>query len=157
MRILGGIGAQVMLPVVGRPPERTALTCGSAQNGHDELRRATRAECAVGKIAVVESGDEEHAQHIERDSRGEGRCAHPDCKNHQASEMQAHEGDYPQPIELILLGRCQLRLVTRVIGEPPEKTATNRGAGSSVRRGELACRHHGGRVPIWRMGSGKTR
>ena len=69
VRVALGVGVLVVVAVVGRPPQRTALHAGGADAGEDELHGTRGTEGAVREVAVVEAGDGEHAQHVE--SRGD--------------------------------------------------------------------------------------
>ena len=59
------VGEAVMDPVVAGPPERTLLEGGGAAEGHEELGHPAHAVAAVGEVAVVAGGDEEHPAQVQ--------------------------------------------------------------------------------------------
>jgi len=97
MRVFIGIGEAVMVAVMGGPPERSALDGGIAENREDELPEAAGLIRLVGKIAVIETRDGEHAHEIEhqRGRRRDPAPPHPD--DPEAHGVQNDEGGNPQP------------------------------------------------------------
>ena len=65
MRIQNGIRIAMMVAMVGSPPQRSALHTGGAYQGEQELHRTRGAERLVREIAVIETGQGEHAHGVE--------------------------------------------------------------------------------------------
>ena len=89
----------VMVPVVRRPPERTALRGAGAQNGKHKLRGPAGFEGFVGKVAVIEAGNREHPN--QEKSKGkhhrEGACA--GHQNQETGQVQCNKREYPYPVK----------------------------------------------------------
>src|SRR5688572_29699079 len=68
MHVLRGIGMQVVMPVLGGPPENALLPAALGQEGQDELENPAGPVSAVGEVAVISSPDREHAQPVQRDA-----------------------------------------------------------------------------------------
>jgi hypothetical protein len=60
------VRVDVVVAMMGRPPDRAALHRRGAQQAEDELTDARGLEGAVRKVAMIETGDGEHAHHVER-------------------------------------------------------------------------------------------
>jgi len=101
MRILRGIGVAVVVAVVRGPPQGAALHATGADRREYELHQARGAECAVRKIAVVEAGQGEHPDRVQRRGHADSkpRCAHPEHR--QARQVQTDEGSGTQPVHAI--------------------------------------------------------
>jgi len=61
VRVARAVGEAVVLAMVAGPPEHALLHGALGAHGQDELEGAARPEGAVGEVAVVAGGDEEHA------------------------------------------------------------------------------------------------
>ena len=66
MHILGRIGMQMMLAMLGRPPQDALLGARLGKEGEDELEHPRGRIGAMGEIAVVSSTDRKDTQPIER-------------------------------------------------------------------------------------------
>ena len=67
--VLLGVGVQVVLAVLGRPPEHALLRRALGEAGEHELAGAAGLEGAVREVAVVAGADAEHAQPVEGDAQ----------------------------------------------------------------------------------------
>ncbi len=98
------VGMLVMMAMLLRPPQGAALDGGGADDREAKLRKARGLESAMGKIAVIKSGDGEHSDHIKRE-RGYHCCPTPTHPNKaQATDVQTEEGKAAYPIDAI--GLC---------------------------------------------------
>lgn len=94
------VGVLVVVAMDACPPEGTSLEGGAAPNGHDKLEGAGGAEGAMGKIAVVETGDSEHANHVEANGDDDGGRTPTNCQDQEAAEMDEEVGDAASGIDL---------------------------------------------------------
>ncbi len=72
MQVVGGVGIEVVMPVLGRPPQDALLPCALGQRRQQELIDSAGRIGPVGEVAVVAPGHREHAQPIKDDSQGHG-------------------------------------------------------------------------------------
>src|SRR5271168_2290601 len=93
MNILGLVGPLVVQPMMRRPPQRAALHGGRADHREYKLRGARSLERSMRKIAVIESGDGEHADEIQRDADADRDRAPSDPNHSQAHQVNDHERD----------------------------------------------------------------
>jgi hypothetical protein len=91
----------MMVSMIGRPPKGAALSRRRAQNGEDELGRPRSFECPVRKIPVIDPGDTEHPDQIERNSGANRGPAPADDKDGQAAQMQNNKRQAADPIDAI--------------------------------------------------------
>ena len=96
--------ADVMVAVVGRPPQRAALHAGGADAGERELHGARGAEGAVRKVAVIEAGDREHAHARTVRRRRRAPAARRRPRTRQAGHVQRHERRSAQPVDAVGAG-----------------------------------------------------
>jgi len=78
----------------------------------------------MGKVAVVDARDPEHADDIQEDRHSNGRPTPPDEKDGEEGQAQEYEGDGPDPFLLIGMIFFHLRLR---IGIEPGDNATWKG------------------------------
>jgi hypothetical protein len=81
----------MVVTMVGGPPDGAALHGRGTQQAENELADAGGLEGAVGKVAVIEAGDREHAHGIgdQRDDQGDRADTDPD--DGKAGEVHADE------------------------------------------------------------------
>jgi hypothetical protein len=90
----------MVMPVVGRPPDRSALQGGAAAYRADELEDPGCPEAPVGEIPMVEGGDEEHAREVEKNGASHGDPADADPEDSKAAGMDSQVGDAVNPVDL---------------------------------------------------------
>jgi hypothetical protein len=107
VRVLGPIGVRVVVPVVGCPPDGSALHGGGAEQAEDELADAGRLEGAVGEVTVVEAGDREHAHEVADHGHGDRDRTPADHEHQQAGRVHADERQDAGPLDPVFadLGR----------------------------------------------------
>src|SRR6185312_6636016 len=76
MKILIGVGNQMMMSMMGRPPKRTFLVSGSPCERDQKLKKPAGAIGAMGQQAVKARGDRKHSHDIERQTGDDRDCAH---------------------------------------------------------------------------------
>ena len=91
MNVEFGIGMEVVVAMVGRPPQDALLRRRLRHHGENALKRAARLVGAVGKVPMIAGPDGEDSQPVKTDSdrhrlRGDPR---PDCR--EAGQMHDHE------------------------------------------------------------------
>ena len=105
-----------MMAMGGGPPEGASLHGGISEEGENELRGARSFETAMGKVAMIESGDGEHADEVEHDGGNHGERAPADHEDKEAGEVQKNVGNRAAEIEAVTFcdGRVVLGLIVRV-------------------------------------------
>ena len=104
MHIVRGVGMTVMIAVMRRPPQRSALHAGRADQREGELHRARGAEALVREVAVIETGDREHPYRVQRcrDRDRDRRDAHPEHR--EAGDVHRQERQRAQPVDAVAIG-----------------------------------------------------
>lgn len=85
------VGMFVMMAMRGSPPQGAALHGGVSDDREDELKSPRGFVRAMRKVAVIETGDCEHADEIERDRRDDRDGANTDPDYSEAAEVQKDE------------------------------------------------------------------
>ena len=67
------VGVRVVVAMVRGPPDRAALHADAPSTANTNCAGARGLERAVREVAVVEAGDREHAQHVQRDRHARRR------------------------------------------------------------------------------------
>ena len=90
----------MMMPVMRRPPDGSALESRAASEGAYELEGAGGSEASVGEVPVVEAGDEEHAREVKQQGapNRDPADAYLWKENSQAPGMDDDVGDTPNPV-----------------------------------------------------------
>src|SRR6476469_2787736 len=65
MHVVFGIGMQMMMSMLGRPPQNAFLRGALRKPGQDELKHSTGSKSPMGEIAVVACSDRKHTDDIE--------------------------------------------------------------------------------------------
>jgi hypothetical protein len=133
MRVAAGVGMPVMIAMVRCPPQGPALHAGSSDGGEDELQHPRGLERAVRKVAVIKTGEREHAQRVQRHRHAYRKPRRTDPEHRQASQMQRNEGQCTQPVDAI-----GARFVQGLVGlriHPATQAADARGQPSTRWRG----------------------
>ena len=93
----------MMVPVMRRPPDGSALESRGASEGAYELEGAGGPEAPVGEVPVVESGDEEHAREVKQQGapNRDPADAYLRKENSQATGMDGDVGDTSNPVYLV--------------------------------------------------------
>jgi len=89
----------VVVAMVRRPPQRAALNAARTEQPEQELHRSRGSEGLVREIAVVEAGDREHPQRVQRKRHDDGEPRYADEEHAEAGDMQADEGQYARPVD----------------------------------------------------------
>jgi hypothetical protein len=71
MRVLWRVGVAMMMPMMGRPPQRSALDARRADQREYKLHRTRGLEGTMRKITMVEAGNGEHAHGVHRSGNDE--------------------------------------------------------------------------------------
>ena len=133
------VGMFVVVSMGGGPPERTTLHRAVAEDGKKKLAKARCLEGAMGKVAVVEAGDREHADEVEKDGGDKDSGVDSDPENGKAAEVEKNERQGAFPIDLIRqvggIG-CFLTPVVRIkpLADHPEGCGKNALLGIQGRR-----------------------
>ena len=107
MHVLVGIRMQVMVPMLGRPPQHALLRGALRQDREHELEGAAGRIGAVREIAVIARADREDAQPVEHhadDHRLPGDAG-PDRR--EAGEMDQHERHCRRVHDVVVRGRAR--------------------------------------------------
>ena len=115
MNILFLVRVLVMMPMHPRPPERTALRAGQAEEGGDELSDPRNLERLVAEIPVVKTGDEEHPREVKKHRRGHRDPTPPGPDNPEAAEVQNDEGNQTPPLHALGLIADHFRVALEII------------------------------------------
>ena len=87
MKIFGLISIQMMMSVIGGPPQGPALKGGIAQNREEKLHNSVRLESPVGKITMIKSRDGKHSNDVERNGGVNRSPAPADNERRQAHQV----------------------------------------------------------------------
>jgi hypothetical protein len=93
MHVVLGVGMQVMVAMLGGPPQHALLHAALRHEGQDELKRPAGRIGAVREIAMVAGPDEEDAHPIERDADHQRLPGDAGPQRGHAREMDEHERD----------------------------------------------------------------
>ena len=85
------VGEEMVLAMLGRPPEDALLRRALRNNSEDELESPARFVGAVRKITVVASANGENAQPVERDAKNDRPGGHSGPDRGKADKMHKHE------------------------------------------------------------------
>src|SRR5262245_41200001 len=88
-----GVGKQVMMAVLGGPPQHALLRRALRQQGKNELEGAAGREGAMREVAMIAGPDSEDAQPIEHEANGNRLPSDAGPDRRRAGEMHQHEGD----------------------------------------------------------------
>ncbi len=91
MRIAAGVGMSMVVAMMRRPPQRPALHAGGPDGGEHELQHPRRLERAVREVAVVKTGEREHAQRVQRHRHAHRKPGRTDPEHRQAGQVQGDE------------------------------------------------------------------
>ena len=101
MDVVLGVGVLVVMPMHRRPPERSALHGGVAEDCECELRPARRVECAVGEVAMIKTGDREHSHGVQCECDRDSRPTPTDPNDPDAADVQEDERKTAAKLETI--------------------------------------------------------
>ena len=88
-----GVAVAVVVPVVGRPPQRALLRGRGGAERHHELPEPVEPVAPMGEVAVVAGGDEEHPPEVEGDAQHDRRHRHAGEDGEQRQQVQQQERD----------------------------------------------------------------
>lgn len=126
MRIKIRISVAMMVAMVRRPPQRTALHAGGAKQGKRELCAARSPEGSVREVAVIEPRQREHPDRVQRGGNHERDWGYPDPKHTKAAEMQRDEWRRTQPVDTVRAWIIRFSVPCFASIEPLAKTRTMR-------------------------------
>jgi len=89
--IAGLIAEAMVVPMMGRPPQRTFLHGCRSKDSENELKRAAGLVGAVSEIAMVACGNPEHPDERHACEQGQNSCRERDPENSDAGEMGEYE------------------------------------------------------------------
>ena len=100
------VGMDVVVAVLGRPPQHALLGGALREAGEDELECPTRGEGAVRKIAMVGRADGEDPHGIEREADPQRGGAHARPDGGETGEVDQHErnGGGVEDVVVIVVG-----------------------------------------------------
>jgi hypothetical protein len=87
MDILIGVGVLVMMPMLGRPPERTLLRGGAPKKGEAKLEKSTGFIASMREITMKSSRDAEFADKEHEGTERHGLQIHSSPKHGETREM----------------------------------------------------------------------
>src|SRR6476659_3908485 len=93
MDVLLGIGMQMVMPLLGRPPDDALLRGRLGHECENELKRPAGRIGAVREIAMVSGHDGKDAQPIERNADGQRLPGDARPDRREAAEMDEYEGN----------------------------------------------------------------
>jgi hypothetical protein len=117
---------RMMMAMMRGPPDRSALHGGGAEHREDELTGARGLERAMREVAVIKTGDGEHAYRVERHGRDDSRRAHANVDHTQAGKVHSDERQHAHPVDAI-----DLRFIRHhhaFVGVQPRQQATGKRA-----------------------------
>jgi len=97
------ISPTVVRPMVGSPPERTALSSGCTENSKQKLSQSRCFKRPVGKIPVIKSRNGKHSTDIEKKGDRDSRPTPTHPKDPQAHRMNTPKRDAPDPVNTLWL------------------------------------------------------
>jgi hypothetical protein len=89
----------MVVAMVRRPPQRTALRGAGTQHAKQELRRAAGFKGLVGEIPVVKSRDRKHADHEEGKGEHQGKGTNACKKGQETRQVQTNKGQHSQHVK----------------------------------------------------------
>ena len=95
------IGKAMVMTMMGGPPQRPPLRAGSADERSDKLPEAGRLVRAMREIAMVDTGDRQHAHPIQHHCRADGHRTPTNPEDQQTRQMQRHERYNTQPVDVL--------------------------------------------------------
>ncbi len=95
VRIQLRVGVNVMLAMMTRPPQRSALPGCAAQQRHDKSKHTTALERPMRKKTMVERSDQKHSGQVQTDSQYDGKPTDPDPNNAKTSQVNHQNGNNP--------------------------------------------------------------
>ena len=91
MHILLGIGMQMVMPVLGSPPQDAFLRARLRQERQEELKDPAGGVGAMGEIPVITGADREKPHPIEDKADRDGLPADAAPERGEAGEMDQHK------------------------------------------------------------------
>ncbi len=119
MEVGRSVGVRVVMAVMRRPPHRPALHGGGAGEGEKELTSAAGTKRPVREVAMIESGDREHAGEVGGDGDGYGDRAPAEPEDREATDVHESERQQTQQVHLRL--RVGGSVVAGVTVEPAQQ------------------------------------
>jgi hypothetical protein len=102
MDVVFGVGMQMVMPVLGGPPQNALLGAALRKARKNELKGPASRVGAVREVAMVPRPDPEHPQAVQRGAYRDGlpRYARPDRRN--AAEMDQEEGQHGRIHDVVM-------------------------------------------------------
>ena len=102
-----------------RPPQGTALNGRTCPYGEQELAKAGRAIRLVGEVAMEDASDGEHPNHVEKEGSPHGEPAPPDPDGPEAAQMEDDEWNAADEVNAVRLGANRFGRLDGVVGVDP--------------------------------------
>src|SRR5215207_7296232 len=105
--IVLGVRMQVMMAVLGGPPENAFLRRALGEKGEDELESPAGAVSAMREVSVVARTDGEHAKPVEGDPDPNGCTCHTRPDRPEAGEVNEDERHAFRVEDVVLMRRLK--------------------------------------------------
>src|SRR5215204_2143055 len=105
--IVLGVRMQVMMAVLGGPPENAFLRRALGEKGEDELESPAGAVSAMREVTVVARTDGEHAKPVEGDPDPNGCTCHTRPDRPEAGEVNEDERHAFRVEDVVLMRRLK--------------------------------------------------
>ena len=92
----------MVVAVVRCPPQWALLDGRGATHSHQELHHTPHLVTAVGEVAVVPRGDEEHAREVQTRAENQVAGVKPRNKDEQRGQVKRDKGDVFDPSNLLV-------------------------------------------------------
>ena len=103
--VLRLVGILVVMPVMGRPPQRAHLGRRAAEKGQDELEHAPGFVGVVREVAVIAAGQREHADRVGRHHGPEGGPAEAGPEDRQRDDMHKEQRGALDERDIVLVAK----------------------------------------------------
>src|SRR5229473_2973813 len=112
MQVLRIVGMDVVVAMMRRPPERSALDRRATDDGENKLHDPPRFERAVRKIAVVTPGQRKDAQCVKKHGDRYRQPTPADEEDAEAGNVHANERNRAHPIDTVSIFFGKVFLLT---------------------------------------------
>ena len=96
-----GVAVAVVVAMVAGPPQRALLRRRRAADGHHELHAPAELVAAVGEVAVVAGGDEEHPTPEQGQEQHQGGRGHTGDKGEKTHRVDQEEWQRRLPVQAL--------------------------------------------------------
>ena len=125
MRILWFVGVLVVMPVMVRPPQRSALNRGAGPECEEKLAEAGGVVGFMGKVPVKNARNRKHPHHIQGRRRPNGEPAPADPDHTETAEMQHDKRNAADEVDAVGSSANHLGRFEGIVGvDPLDERAT---------------------------------